>query len=41
MTPWHKRVPANMVGEYVAMGWKVSHREGRNVVLIWPHEGHP
>jgi len=41
LTHWHKRVPADMVGDYIAKGWKVHALEGRTVVLIWPKEGVP
>ena len=30
-----KRVPANMVSEYKAMGWDIFVKEGRIVTMIW------
>lgn len=41
MTRWHKRVPAGMVAEYIALGWTVEKREGRIVTLVWPKDGTP
>lgn len=38
---WMKRVPAGMVGEYLAKGWAVQTHEGRTVVLVWTREGVP
>jgi hypothetical protein len=38
---WTKRVPASMVSEYTAKGWRVQTQEGRTVVLVWPKEGVP
>ena len=38
---WHKRVPSDMAFEYVAKGWKIWKREGRNVVIVWPKAGAP
>ena len=39
--PWHKRVPADMLRDYIKIGWVYSRREGRNVVLVWPHNSCP
>jgi hypothetical protein len=39
--PWHKRIPADMLRDYIELGWVYSHREGRNVVLVWPHNSAP
>jgi hypothetical protein len=41
LTHWHKRVPADMVGDYIAKGWRVHEREGATVVLVWQHKGAP
>lgn len=41
MKPLHKRVPSDMVSEYLAKGWTIWKREGRNVVLVWPKAGAP
>ena len=39
--PWHKRIPADMLRDYIEIGWVYSRREGRNVVLVWPHNSAP
>lgn len=36
-----KRVPANMVSEYLAKGWIVGVREGRTVLLLWTKMENP
>ena len=37
----HKRVPHDMVAEYIERGWRVWKREGRTVLLVWNHAGAP
>lgn len=41
MTPLHKRVPASMAREYVAMGWEIESKTGRIVTLVWRKQGSP
>lgn len=41
MTPLHKRVPFDMVSDYLARGWTIWKREGRTVVLEWRKAGAP
>lgn len=40
-THWHKRVPADMAGEYIERGWVILAREGATVVLVWPGDEVP
>lgn len=40
-TRWHKRVPAEIAGEYIAKGWHVLSIENRTILLVWPQEGAP
>lgn len=41
MKPLHKRVPHDMVSEYLAKGWTIWKREGRTVLLRWDKAGEP
>ena len=41
MKPLHKRVPSDMVSEYLAKGWTIWKREGRTVLLVWTRAGEP
>lgn len=38
---WHKRVPFDMVSDYLARGWTILKREERTVLLIWTRAGAP
>lgn len=41
MKPLHKRVPSDMVSEYLAKGWTIWKREERTVLLVWNKAGAP
>jgi hypothetical protein len=38
MSPWHKRVPHNMVSEYTSKGWKVWRVDETYTLLVWPDD---